>query len=638
MAEQEYDEVMSLDEYQAKYGNVLDGYDEVMTAEEYQAKYGESPSIGKEALAITSQGVGSLLDLADLASLANIPQGTKRLSQLILDKALGTNLAEPGIRETAERLGFEEVEPETSIGKILGGVAKYAPTAMGGGAGALKSALTGGAASGLADALGGGETAQAVAGLGGAVAPQAASALSRLFASQAKNLENAALGVSKSALRSAEKYAPTSAEEPVLSRALEGAKARGLLKGDKSPEAIILKNEAEIETLGNKVSEILKSASQKEGAIPIVRSLENTEAFIKSSPFDKARLEEQLTKRLESLYSSWDGTLEGLNKLKQGLYKIGYAGTSDIKGLDRALASDLKISIEKEASRILGDNSGGVIRELNRQQGENLAIRDLLENLKLEASSPQGAAKALKKAVVAPIGGGAAGVLASLATGNPVPAVLGALGGLASTKTGQFLTADALKLGGKVLSPFAANSSAGALGALFQIKEASKEKKESVKPTNSKEIEKIKEPDVDSKKIAEALQSAVIQQESGGDPFAVSKEAGAKGLMQLMDATGKEWHQKLGIKEEYNPFDPNQNKKIGTAYLTYLLDLFNGDPGLALTAYHSGEGKVKKLLQKTGGSSLEDILEYEGPGALGPIGRKYALSILSKIGSNILEA
>lgn len=123
-------------------------------------------------------------------------------------------------------------------------------------------------------------------------------------------------------------------------------------------------------------------------------------------------------------------------------------------------------------------------------------------------------------------------------------------------------------------------------------------------------------------KTAESLQSAVIKQESGGKTDAVSK-VGAKGLMQLMDATGREWHKKLGIKEPYNPNNPEQNKKIGTAYLAWLLEQFNGDKELALTAYNQGIGRVKALLEKTGGSRLSDIVDQ-----LGPDGKKYAKLIL----------
>jgi len=124
---------------------------------------------------------------------------------------------------------------------------------------------------------------------------------------------------------------------------------------------------------------------------------------------------------------------------------------------------------------------------------------------------------------------------------------------------------------------------------------------------------------------ADDLVQAVVLQESAGKKNAVSK-AGAQGLMQLMPATGREWHKKLGIKEPYDPFDPEQNKTIGTAYLNYLLDMYDGDKELALTAYNQGFGRVNKLLARTKGKSLDDIIEF-----LGPDGQGYAKGVLSKL-------
>lgn len=82
------------------------------------------------------------------------------------------------------------------------------------------------------------------------------------------------------------------------------------------------------------------------------------------------------------------------------------------------------------------------------------------------------------------------------------------------------------------------------------------------------------------------LISAVISQESGGNPYAISR-AGAKGLMQLMDTTASD----LGVS---NSFSPWENIRGGVKYLRQMLDQFNGDEKLALASYNAGPSAVKK--------------------------------------------
>lgn len=78
---------------------------------------------------------------------------------------------------------------------------------------------------------------------------------------------------------------------------------------------------------------------------------------------------------------------------------------------------------------------------------------------------------------------------------------------------------------------------------------------------------------------------AVMQQESAGDPNAVS-HAGAKGLMQLIDSTATE----MGVADS---FDPRENVLGGAKYLKQQLDRF-GNVEEALAAYNAGPGAVTK--------------------------------------------
>lgn len=83
-----------------------------------------------------------------------------------------------------------------------------------------------------------------------------------------------------------------------------------------------------------------------------------------------------------------------------------------------------------------------------------------------------------------------------------------------------------------------------------------------------------------------SLIKGVIAAESAGKSTAQSA-AGAKGLMQLMDATAGD----LGVD---NSFDASQNIAGGVKYLDMMLKKFDGNVENALAAYNAGAGNVQK--------------------------------------------
>lgn len=102
-----------------------------------------------------------------------------------------------------------------------------------------------------------------------------------------------------------------------------------------------------------------------------------------------------------------------------------------------------------------------------------------------------------------------------------------------------------------------------------------------------------------------ALVKALIEQESGWNPNAVSKGAGAQGLGQLMPKTAAE----LGVTDS---FDPEQNIKGTVKYIKKMLDTFEGDKKKALTAYHSGARNVRE-------------------GNIGPVGASYYDNVSKRV-------
>ncbi len=87
--------------------------------------------------------------------------------------------------------------------------------------------------------------------------------------------------------------------------------------------------------------------------------------------------------------------------------------------------------------------------------------------------------------------------------------------------------------------------------------------------------------------IDPALAHALVRQESGGNPNAISP-VGARGVMQLMPATARS----LGVRDIH---DPAQNIEGGMKYLAQQLQTFGGNVPKALAAYNAGPGAVQKF-------------------------------------------
>jgi soluble lytic murein transglycosylase-like protein len=98
------------------------------------------------------------------------------------------------------------------------------------------------------------------------------------------------------------------------------------------------------------------------------------------------------------------------------------------------------------------------------------------------------------------------------------------------------------------------------------------------------------------------LVAAIIDEESGWNPYAVSKK-GAAGIMQLMPATAV----RFGVR---NRFLVQENIRGGVAYLAWLKQKFNGDLRLITAAYYVGEYAISSR-----------GLEYSSPDVQGYVKR-----------------
>jgi len=104
--------------------------------------------------------------------------------------------------------------------------------------------------------------------------------------------------------------------------------------------------------------------------------------------------------------------------------------------------------------------------------------------------------------------------------------------------------------------------------------------------------------------------AAVIRSESMFRHSATSAR-GAKGLMQLMPATGKyiSEREKIELKRSEDLHDPATNIRLGIAYLKYLERKFNGNRERVLIAYNWGPSNVA-LSMRNGAKPPTQSLQY----------------------------
>jgi len=95
------------------------------------------------------------------------------------------------------------------------------------------------------------------------------------------------------------------------------------------------------------------------------------------------------------------------------------------------------------------------------------------------------------------------------------------------------------------------------------------------------------------------LVKAVLEEESAARPCAISFR-GAQGLMQLMPATAEQF-------DVQDPFDPKQNVEAGAKMLKQLLEKYDNNLTLALSAYNAGSGRVD---QEGGIPPIPETLNY----------------------------
>lgn len=102
---------------------------------------------------------------------------------------------------------------------------------------------------------------------------------------------------------------------------------------------------------------------------------------------------------------------------------------------------------------------------------------------------------------------------------------------------------------------------------------------------------------------------ALVREESSFNPKIVSF-AGARGLSQLMPATGKEVARQMGLSVTNDQlFDPALNLKIGARYYDGLQSSWRASFYLSTASYNAGPGNVNSWLTRFGNVPVDEFVE-----------------------------
>lgn len=134
-----------------------------------------------------------------------------------------------------------------------------------------------------------------------------------------------------------------------------------------------------------------------------------------------------------------------------------------------------------------------------------------------------------------------------------------------------------------------------------------------------------------SRKVDPFFVNGIIRQESLFDSQALSP-AGARGLMQIMPATGKNLYPKTKFKKPFETdalFDPDLNIRLGVKYVSQLNKRFNRNGMHILISYNAGPHVLKKWLKRFGHVSDQDVFIESIPY---PETRRYVKHVLRNLG------
>lgn len=428
----------------------------------------------------------------------------------------------------------------------------------------------------------------------------------------------------------------------------------------RDPATLSAKNKTVLDEVGSKIGSVLKTAEDA-GAAPKVNLSDEGSAvqkLIANSKAEKAAVKDAVKEFTGNFYhpeNGWSGTLTDLNSWKSSVGKMAFSGTAN-GTLQPAVARKVQRAIYQDLQKAVADSviETGVKKplwdDLMKVYSRHADVAPMLDEAAARAmgesadKTARGLLRTSGGTLTTPtiIGGAIAG---SAAAGALPGLLLGAGLGLAGTNTGRGVLSKALQATGAV----GAKATQGApLGGLIEsilgkspqpsiTQPATTEQTQEVPdmPLPKRLFKNISSSGIDANEL-DPIDLAQINAESSGRKLAVGPETKygtAKGLMQLLDGTGAEWHKKLGLEGKYDPFNAKQNLAIGKAYREFLTNRYDGDVRLGLAAYNWGLGNLDKALAKTKSGTFEEVFTLMPAET-----RNYVTKIMSDVNGGVVSA
>lgn len=430
------------------------------------------------------------------------------------------------------------------------------------------------------------------------------------------------LTVTKADLKKSAKYGGLKEGETKLMQAVRGTTEAGTFKGASGPLERFEANKQAIEQLDGALLGTLQKADELRGAQTFYPRLKNAEELVAKAGFkERPALEAELELTKQLLSKELDGSLASMQKAKIGLNSAFLDSGKVSSKLDAAVRKDLKEAIEAAGEAVSGKSQLGTqIKQLNTRLGHHLEVGKVLQRAVAQESGETLSKYAMQ--AIRTSGGIGVPLLGGAVAGNPLlGAVLGVGLLTARSEPGKKATSAALKalanrsgkvavqpeIAQKALLPLLgrATENTAAKAVAPQLPQLSTvpsfASNSAPTQTDTPTADRVQEEP--SQLSTDAIVKALIQTESAGNPKAVSP-IGAKGLGQLMDATGQEWAQKLGVK--YDPFDSEQNLQITKLEFERLRNKYD-DIRLALAAYNWGQGNLDRLIARKGTVEFDEL-------------------------------